>query len=167
MSGRQRFLRWQQVGVQGHRGPAEAAGDWATQGRAKFTPGFDRVFSWEILRRKNAFSAKKSLQGRLVITPSSFRGNWCYFHNFRVLGLIKVIPPQNFSRTCCYSHTLSRCYNQPPCYRLYHEITSNKTFLFEPMYLIKGPFLYLIAGPFLYPITPPVIRNFLLLIYTK
>ena len=29
----------------------------------------------------------KPIQGRLVITPSSFWGNWCYFHNFRVLGL--------------------------------------------------------------------------------
>ena len=37
-----------------------------------------------------ALPCKICIQGRVVITPSSFWRNWCSFHNFQVLGVIKV-----------------------------------------------------------------------------
>ena len=71
---------------------------------------------FKIIRPNKTLSADKGIQG-VVIRPVTFRIDWSYFMNFRVIGLIAVIPAQKFFQWS-YSHTCFRSYNHHPLYQL-------------------------------------------------
>ena len=41
---------------------------------------------------KAGFTLLVVVQGEMVIRPNTFRSDWSYFMNFRVIGLIAAIP---------------------------------------------------------------------------
>ena len=50
----------------------------------------------------------EKLQGEVVIRPITFRSEWSYFMNFRVIGLIKVVLASKFRNDCFYKSQIHK-----------------------------------------------------------